>query len=233
MSRSKRPARPQTPTRRTLHAAGTGHPTVTTPQRPTPSDPRQRRAQAVKISTVLAGILQLVLATLLVGIPGSSITLDPLPTPESDTTPRHAVALSIRPSTSPLSAAPYRRPATTGPSHRQRPRRTTSAPRPQRHGTPITTRAISPRPVPVATSGPSHHLQPPTSAAKPTKSVIDPPTGASQEPPPSQSAPPGQTKEPPGQGNNPHGPKNEDKHGEQRPGPPANLPPGLAEKPEK
>ncbi|GAA1673924.1 hypothetical protein GCM10009733_083700 [Nonomuraea maheshkhaliensis] len=56
-----------------------------------PPDPaverRRRRGLVVRISTVLAGVLQLALAGFLITLPGGSTTLDPLPGSERDRRP--------------------------------------------------------------------------------------------------------------------------------------------------
>ncbi|MGP3965944.1 hypothetical protein ACTWPT_59385, partial [Nonomuraea sp. 3N208] len=71
-----------------------------TPDRGQPQDAAsERRAHAVRISTVLAGVLHLVMAAVLAGIPGSSPTLDQVPVPEGYTTAPPPAALSARPAT--------------------------------------------------------------------------------------------------------------------------------------
>lgn len=61
-----------------------------TPRDPSPHDRPTLRARAFGIATVLAGLMHLVLAAILLGIPSSTPTLDPFDTPNSDaTTPKH------------------------------------------------------------------------------------------------------------------------------------------------
>ncbi|TMR22916.1 hypothetical protein ETD86_10145 [Nonomuraea turkmeniaca] len=88
-----------------------------------------RRARAVRISTVVAGVLQLAVAAVLAGIPGSSPTLDHVPVPEGYPKEPPPAALSARPATSPI------------PTPRPDPGRTTAlppsgAPADGREGTP-------------------------------------------------------------------------------------------------
>ncbi|MGP3912686.1 hypothetical protein [Nonomuraea sp. 10N515B] len=70
-----------------------------------PGERGSRRARAVRISTVLAGLLHLAMAAVLAGIPGSSPTLDRVPVPEGYTTAPPA-ALSARPAASPVLPTP-------------------------------------------------------------------------------------------------------------------------------
>ncbi len=93
-----------------------------------PPDPaverRRRRGLVLRISTVLAGVLQLALAGFLITLPGGSTTLDPLPGSERDrrpeavrvpmaaATPRPA-ASSARPSAPTAPAAPTTRPTSS------------------------------------------------------------------------------------------------------------------------
>ncbi|GAA3694412.1 hypothetical protein GCM10022224_069980 [Nonomuraea antimicrobica] len=74
---------------------------------------RDRRGRALRISTVLAGVVHLVLAGILIGIPGSSPTLDPLPVPEQQkqADPRPGSALSRRAAATPAHGHPTAPPA--------------------------------------------------------------------------------------------------------------------------
>ncbi|WP_327580547.1 hypothetical protein OHA25_31315 [Nonomuraea sp. NBC_00507] len=71
-----------------------------------PGERGSRRARAVRISTVLAGLLHLAMAAVLAGIPGSSPTLDRVPVPEGYTTAPPPAALSARPAASPVLPTP-------------------------------------------------------------------------------------------------------------------------------
>ncbi|MEV4173594.1 hypothetical protein [Nonomuraea sp. NPDC049709] len=200
------------------------------------SQSSERRGQALRISTVLAGLLHLVLAGLLIAIPGSSPTLDALPVPEGDKerARRPVAVLSPRPATSPVEppAAPRRAtaPGTSAPPATPRPT-PTPTPTPLR-GTrdvpPVAGRTSPPRVVSkVATKTP-----PPTS--RPTPRLTR--TTAPEPGPTSEHTPPGQTREPPGLGGKTGGPLKEpenrpvneqaDEHAAQ---PPA-TPPGQARK---
>ncbi|MFC6556694.1 hypothetical protein ACFP9Y_13850, partial [Nonomuraea cavernae] len=61
---------------------------MTTRKPPPPDDRPSPATEALKIATVLAGLMHLVLAVILLGIPGSTPVLDPLDTPDDDT-PTH------------------------------------------------------------------------------------------------------------------------------------------------
>lgn len=77
---------------------------------------RRRRGLALRISTLLVGVLHLALAAVLIGLPGSFPTLDPLPVPEGEEERagrRPVAALSPRPASTPAG-----RPAEPQSTHR-------------------------------------------------------------------------------------------------------------------
>ncbi|MFB4277407.1 MULTISPECIES: hypothetical protein [unclassified Nonomuraea] len=196
------------------------------------SQSSERRGQALRISTVLAGLLHLVLAGLLIAIPGSSPTLDALPVPEGDKerARRPVAALSPRPATSPVEhPAPPRRatvPGTSAPPATPEPTPTpTPAPlRGTRDVPPVAGRTSPPRVVSKA----APKTPPPTRRPTPRPTR----TTAPEPGPTSEHTPPGQTREPPGLGGRTDGPVNEpvNEHADEHAAQPPATPPGQARK---
>ncbi|SDJ26202.1 hypothetical protein SAMN05421874_101236 [Nonomuraea maritima] len=105
-------------------------PTGPTPTDPTPTGPDHRglndtgpagppasgddgagrRGRGLRIATVLAGVMQLAVAAILIGLPGGSPTLTLVPGPEDDPAAdpvrRPQAALHARPTSSPVTSAP-------------------------------------------------------------------------------------------------------------------------------
>ncbi|MER6947237.1 hypothetical protein ABT294_24695 [Nonomuraea sp. NPDC000554] len=163
----------------------------------------------MKIAAVLAGVLQLILAAVVIGIPGFSTTLDAIAIPDDGTaSPSSAPAIHRMASSVPARRAlPTADPAstirpTTSPTHGPFPTRTRHSfrtPSPER--TPAT--AVRTKPLVSAPATRSHHKDPPTGHDVPD---------ADQE-----HTPPGRTKEPPGQtAAETHGPKSATPRGTDR-----------------
>ncbi|MEV5894247.1 hypothetical protein [Nonomuraea fuscirosea] len=143
-----------------------------------PPDPavarRRRRGLVLRVSTVLAGVLQLALAGFLITLPGGSTTLDPLPGSEHDRRPEAVrvpmAAATPRPTSSGVRpSAPTPRPTTSsyGGTSRQSPA-----------GSPVT-----------ASTGPTAPAgADPTTTADPDSTVS--PAGPASTNAPGASAPP-------------------------------------------
>ncbi|TYB53461.1 hypothetical protein FXF51_49315 [Nonomuraea sp. PA05] len=183
-----------------------------------PDHPTTQR-QALRISTVLAGLLNLALAALLAGIPSSSPTLDEVPTPENHAAaPLPAVAVPVQLTASPgRSTTRTRRPATAPtitPARKHSSHRPTATPRPQR-----STRTAPARPT-LVTAAPTASRRPTPATSSPAEAGEAPKPSSTPEPDAAaQHTPPGQTREPPGQANKEN---NQDTH----------TPPGQAKKSE-
>ncbi|SDL76863.1 hypothetical protein SAMN05421869_13095 [Nonomuraea jiangxiensis] len=197
-------ARPLHPGR-TPHGRSSDSRAVMTSRDDATTQRRHHRDQSLRISTVLAGVLHLVLAALLIGVPASSPTLDEVPVPEDDHAASPPAALSRDPVVTPVrSAAPVQgatpsRPSgasVTTPTRRPRPtpitRRTRATP-------PATARITPPRQQPTVAAAFDGLPRATTRAIRPTKTATRPPRpNPSREPTP-RHTPPGQTREPPGQ----------------------------------
>jgi hypothetical protein len=230
-----------------------GSPVVTDGNQDVAAPARRRyRAHAVRISAVLAGIVNLVVAAVLIGIPGDRPTLGAMPTPEGDALVPTAGALTAHPATSPVAPTPHPLPA--------------SAPRAaplERHATPTADRGRTPpavrstpaavrtapatvRPTPAkdssvrpgrktgrtktpvarhtATAPPEARPTPPGQTKEPPGQAKEPP-GQAKEPPGQAKEPPGQTREPPGQAGKGDNPGKGGDHGHK-----PDVPPGQAKK---
>lgn len=178
---------------------------MTPPDHPTTQQP-SRRGQALRISTVLAGLLHLALAALLVGIPSSSPTLDELPTPENHAAaPLPAVAARIQLTVSPTTSTTQPPRITTAPAitptRKHSNHRPTAIPSPQRPTRPAVIRTTPARPTLVATTPTASHRPAPatSSPAKADEAPQLPPSSTPEPEVTSPHTPPGQTREPPGQ----------------------------------
>ncbi|MFB4268136.1 hypothetical protein [Nonomuraea sp. GTA35] len=183
---------------------------------------RRRRGLALRISALLVGVLHLVLAAVLIALPGSSPSLDPLPpdtggeTADEARTGRPVVAISphsasapAEPTTSgPVEPTASGRPSTvpqaaTAPSIPQTSPRSSRSPVRERGAVPPSEGAReASRTAPASTPTTGK-----TKAARPTR------TPSPAVAPSSEHVPPGQTREPPGrvQGNGPTTPPGHDK----------------------
>ncbi|GAA4971180.1 hypothetical protein HD597_007290 [Nonomuraea thailandensis] len=171
---------------------------------------RHRRGLALRISTLLVGVLHLVLAAILIALPGSSPSLHPLPAPDADEettaapgTGRPVAATDPRSTSAPADPTTSTHPPTT-PHAATRP---STAPQAATAPAPSTSQA---------TPAPSRSRLRATGAVPPSEGVREaskiapaiPPTIVNTRPPrpartpavaPSpEYAPPGQTREPPG-----------------------------------
>ncbi|WP_188187898.1 hypothetical protein [Nonomuraea sp. SYSU D8015] len=194
-------------------------PIVTDGSRDAAAGRRRRRTYAVRISAVLAGTLNLVMAAVLFGTPGSFPTLDTVPMPEGGTEAPPPGSLSARPTASPIGSTPHPLPAT---APRTAPRERIATPGGDRGRTPppgadtgpVAVRTTPARPVPTVKVPVT---APPSRTGKPVKTppvkqsagaspeVRPTPPGQTKEPPGRTKEPPGQTKEPPGQARQPPG----------------------------
>ncbi|MEV0819660.1 hypothetical protein [Nonomuraea rubra] len=181
---------------------------------------RRRRGLALRISTLLLGVLHLVLAAILIAVPGSSPSLDPLPSLDADkeTSDRTSAGRSptaepgtARPiaATSPHSASPPVPPATPTPADPTTSAHPSSAPQ-----TPTATSSSTPEATPRPSSGPvgERGVVPPSEGVReaskiapaiPPKTVKTRPARPSKTPIPAiapspEHVPPSQTREPPG-----------------------------------
>ncbi|MFB9630534.1 hypothetical protein [Nonomuraea helvata] len=148
---------------------------------------RHGRGRAIRIATVLAGLAQLVLAALLIGIPAGSPTLDEVPVPEGVATTPSPAALAVHPTATPVRPTPRAYPATNP----TRAPRTTPTARRSRTAPPVAARVTPPRQKTETATVPSDA---PTRATKSATTDIPEPSEPSR-----QHTPPGQTREPPGQ----------------------------------
>lgn len=178
-------------------------PTVVTIRNPAPLDRSSPTAQAVKIATVLAGLMHLVLAAILLGIPSSSPTLDSFDIPGSDATTPPAAALPAsalardRATSMPTArASPALSPLSTRPTpERIAPKRTTEP-------VPARTRRPAHTPSPAYTRTTTSPAQRPTGRPATTPHRATRPVTATADDPPattSKRIPPGRTRTPPGQ----------------------------------
>ncbi|PRX61908.1 hypothetical protein B0I32_114277 [Nonomuraea fuscirosea] len=132
-----------------------------------PPDPavarRRRRGLVLRVSTVLAGVLQLALAGFLITLPGGSTTLDPLPGSEHDRRPE-AVRVPM--------AAATPRPTVSG----VRPSAPTPRPTTSSYGvTSRPTPAGSPKTAPTTTADPDATVSPDGPAATNAPGASAPP----------------------------------------------------------
>ncbi|AQZ65286.1 hypothetical protein BKM31_31000 [[Actinomadura] parvosata subsp. kistnae] len=162
---------------------------------------RRRRGLALRISILLLGVLHLVLAAVLIALPGRTPAFDPLPTPDASGEPnteRRIAAITPHPASAPASlrASSPVRPAT---STSATPEAATSA---------SSTAQATPRPSPVRTRGsvapsggqeaskPVPAIAP--SAGNTTKTHRPARTPSPAIAPAPEVVPPGRTREPPG-----------------------------------
>lgn len=205
MSRSIRFAVARPRLREDIHVVDQNASTVTTRPHQVTTERRRTRGQAIRTATVLAGLLHLVAAALLMGIPASSPTFDEVPTPESNATSPPPAALSARPNATPAKAtsapsriiasaiAPTSRPRPTPTAHRNRttpPAAAAQATPPRHH--PHTPAALPDVPKP---SKPNSANSRPTETGTQQASLSAPPeTSPSHTPPGQGGQPPGQEK---------------------------------------
>ncbi|TYB61853.1 hypothetical protein FXF51_27685 [Nonomuraea sp. PA05] len=157
---------------------------------------RRRRGLALRISTLLAGVLNLALAAVLIALPGSSTSFDPLPTPGAGTetrekargdtrTGRPVAATSLR--SAPAPVAPTTSAAPSPPSQ--------AAPRPSR--SPVRkTGAVPPSAGVREASKPDPAISP--SAGQGTQAARPGRTPAAAVAPSPASVTPSRTRQPPG-----------------------------------
>ncbi|MBB5781830.1 hypothetical protein HD596_008586 [Nonomuraea jabiensis] len=227
MSRSIRFAVARPRLREDIHVVGQNASTVTTRPHQATTERRRTRGQAIRTATVLAGLLHLVAAALLVGIPASSPTFDEVPIPESNITSPPPAALSARPNATPTRATPApRRIIASAIAPTSRPRPTSTARR---------TRTTPPAAAAAQATPPRH--QPHTAATLPDIPKSSKPhsrptaTGTQQA---SLSAPPetSPSHTPPGQGGQPPGQEKKSAQlpADDRPSQELHTPPGQARK---
>lgn len=195
------------------HASGRNAHPVTTHPHQAATVQRHGRGQTILIATLLAGLLHLALAALLIGIPASSPTLDPLPTPEGNTIAASLGALAMRLTTAPAGPTPRQHPVdavaatptsilTSTPAPTAHPRRATPQPVAVRT-TPIRHKPVSAAAPPGISESTNPALRPAASATRPASLSTSPEMR-------DQRMPPGQTREPPGQaGKSPQEPAKE------------------------
>ncbi|MBE1584558.1 hypothetical protein H4W80_002816 [Nonomuraea angiospora] len=202
MSRSIRFAVARPRLREDIHVIDQNASTVTTRPHQAITERRRTRGQAIRTATVLAGLLHLVAAALLIGIPASSPTFDEVPTPESNTTSQPPAALSARPNATPTRAtsaprriiasaiAPTSRPRPTPTSRRKR----TTPPAAGAQATPPRHHPHTPAALPDVPK-PSKPDSRPTATGTQQASLSAPPeTSPSHTPPGQGGQPPGQEK---------------------------------------
>ncbi|MEU0571893.1 hypothetical protein ABZ297_41740 [Nonomuraea sp. NPDC005983] len=169
----------------------------------------------MKIAAVLAGVLQLVLAAVVIGIPGVSTTLDAIATPDdAAASPPSAPAIHrmassvparrVLPTADPTSAV--KGPATIRPT-------TSPTPGPSPTRSRHSFRISSPERTPAT----AVRTKPLVSAPVTRSRHTDPPTGVGVPDADQEHAPPGRTKEPPGHAAaETYGPKGETPEGTNR-----------------
>lgn len=180
---------------------------VTAQYPPLPPARRRLPASLLKIIVLFAGILHLILAAIVIGLPGFPHSLDLFDTPDgSDGAAPPAAALPVHRTASVTTPDPPNRPAAlpTSPSTSRpspitthRPHKTHTA-RPVRTAPAMPSKAVASRPTPAA----SHKATPSPTTPQPNPETTAP-TPPAQQPahtPPGQTRqPPGQTRQPPGQ----------------------------------
>ncbi|NJP98520.1 hypothetical protein HCN51_55425 [Nonomuraea sp. FMUSA5-5] len=166
---------------------------------------RRRRGLALRISTLLLGVLHLVLAAVLIALPGRTPAFDPLPTPDASGEPgteRRIAAITPRPASAPASIG-----ASLSASSPVRPTTSASA-APEAATSASSTAQATPRPGSVRTRGsvapsggqeapkPSPAIAP--SGGKTTRAGRPARTPSPAIAPAPEAVPPGRTREPPG-----------------------------------
>ncbi len=212
--------------------ADPAHALVTTP--PPPDNHSRRKSRTLNTAAILAALIHLALAATLLGIPGSSTTLDSLDLPHDNTVtaPPVAMARDRLKATPTIGAAPV---ANTTLPHT--PRTVQPTIKPTTPKTSRRTHAPSPTrtPQPAHTSPPTYtqpakadSQQPAKTPAATPRHTQSPAAPETVPQPSTKNTPPGQTRErsgktPPGQAKEPHGQAAEKTHEPKRE-PPATDP---------